>query len=67
MKGPSHHVTSFLLALASIELGDRLENLHLFIDEGDSSTVIVRAHSDPHVRSPHGQSSQVGIIVDPYE
>ena len=48
-------------------MGDRPEDLHLLIDEGDFSIVIVRAHSDPQVHSLHDQSSQVGVIVDPYE
>ena len=38
-----------------------------FLHEGDSSTVVARAHSDPHIHSLHDQSSQVGVIVDPYE
>ena len=66
MKVPSHNGTSRLPAPASLDLGDRFEDLHLLIDEGDSSTVVVRAHSDPQVHSLHDQSSQVGMIVDPY-
>ena len=67
MIGPSHHGTSHLLALALVDLGDRPEDLHLLIDEGDTSTIVVRAHSYPQVYSLHDQSSQVDVIVDPYE
>ena len=67
VKGSSHHGTCHLPAPASVDLVDRLEDLHLLIDEGDTSTVVARAHSDPHVHSLHDQSSQVGMIVDPYE
>ena len=67
MKGPLHHGTSLLLARTSIDLGDRPKDLHLLIDECDPSTVVVRAHSNPQVHSLHDQSSQVGMIVDPYE
>ena len=66
MKGPSHHGTSCLLAPTSVDLGDRLDDLHLLIDEGDSSTVVVRAHSNPHVHSLYDQSSHVGVIMDTY-
>ena len=66
MKGPLHHGTSRLPTTASIDLGEKLEDLHLLIDEGDSSTVVARAHSDPQVHSLHDQSSQVDVIVDPY-
>ena len=66
MKGPKHHGTFSLPAPASFDLGDRIEDTHLLID-GDSSTVVARAHSDPHVHSLHDQSEQVGVIVDPYE
>ena len=55
VKGPTHHGTSSLPAPASFDLGDRLEEIHLLID-GDSSTVVARAHSDPHVHSLHDQS-----------
>lgn len=67
VKGPLHHGTSHLPAPTSVDLGDRLKDLHLLIDEGDSSTVVARAHSDPHVHFLHDKSSQVGVIVDPYE
>ena len=67
MKGPSHHGTSCLPAPASLYLGDRPQDLHLLIDEGVTSIVVVRAHSDPQVHYLHDQSSQVGMIVDPYE
>ena len=67
MKGPLHHGTSHLPTPALVDLGDRPEDLHLLIDEGDTSTVVARAHSDPQVHSLHDQSSQVGVIVDPYE
>ena len=66
MKGPSHLGTSCLPAPASVDLGDRPEDLHLLIDEGVTSTVVARAHSDPQVHSLHDQSSQVDVIVDPY-
>ena len=66
VKGPSHHGTSHLPAPTSVDLGDRPEDLHLLIGEGDSSTVVARAHSDPQVHSLHDQSSQVDVIVDPY-
>ena len=48
------------------DLGDILNDLHLLFDEDDPSTVVLRAHSDPHVHSLHDQSSQVGVIVDTY-
>ena len=51
--GPSPHGTSRLPAPASVDLGDRPEDLHLLIDEGDTSTVVARAHSDPQVHSLH--------------
>ena len=57
MIGPSHHGTSRLPAPASIDLGDRPKDLHLLIDEGDSSRVVARAHSNPHVHSLHNQTS----------
>ena len=66
MKGPTHHGTSSLPAPTSFDFGDRLEDIPLLIDS-DSSTVVARAHSDPHVHSLHDQSEQVGVIVDPYE
>ena len=66
MKGPTQHGTSCLLAPASFDLGDRLEDIHFRID-GDSSIVVARAHSGPHVHSLHDQSKQVGVIVYPYE
>ena len=48
-------------------LGDFFDDLHVLFDEDYPSTVVVRAHSDPHVHSLHDQSLQVGVIVDPYE
>ncbi len=39
MKGPSQYGTSCLPNLASVDLGDRLEDLQFLIDEGDPSTV----------------------------
>ena len=50
-----------------VDLGDFSDDLHLLFDEDDPSTVVARAHSDPHVHSLHDQSSQVDMIVDPYE
>jgi hypothetical protein len=47
-------------------LGDTLDDLHLFV-ENYPSTVLVRAHFDPHVHSLHDQYLQIGVIVDPYE
>ena len=34
--------------------------------EDNSSTVVARAHSNPHVHSLHDQSLQAGVIVDSY-
>ena len=57
MKGASHHGTSFLPGPALVDLGDKPEDLHILIDEGDSSTVVAMGHSDPHIHSLHDQSS----------
>ena len=57
VKGPSHHGTSHLLAPTLVDLRDKLEDLHLLIDEGASSTFVARAHFDPQVHSLHDQSS----------
>ena len=37
-------------------LGDIFDDIHLLFDEDDPSTVVVRAHSNPHVHSLHDQS-----------
>ena len=50
----------------TIDLGDSLDDLHLLFDGDDPSTIVVRAHSDPHVHSLHDQSLQVDVIVEPY-
>ena len=50
----------------TVDLGDSLDDFHLLFAEDDPSTVVARAHSDPHVHSLHDQSSQVGMIVDTY-
>ena len=55
--GPSHHGTSHLSAPASLDLGDKPEDLHLLIDEGVTSIVVARAHFDPQVHSLPDQSS----------
>ena len=36
--------------------GDNLDDLHLLFDEDDPSTIVARAHSDPHVHSLDDQS-----------
>ena len=49
------------------DLGDIFDDLHLLFDEADPPLVVMMAHSDPLVHSLHDQSSQVDVIVDPYE
>ena len=48
------------------DLGDFFDDIPLLFDEDDPSTVVARAQSNPHVHSLHGQSLQVGVIVDTY-
>ena len=48
------------------DLGDILDNLRLLFHEGDPSTIVTRAYSNPHVHSLHDQSSHVGMLVDAY-
>ena len=49
------------------DLGDSFDDLHLLFDGDDPSTIVARAHSDPHVHSLHDKSLQVGMIMDCYE
>ena len=49
-----------------VDFRDVFDDLHLLFDEENTSPVVVRAHSNPHVHSLHDQSSQVDVIVDPY-
>ena len=54
------HGTSTLLGPTSvIDLGDSLDELHLLFDGDDHSTIVARAHFDPHVHSLHDQSLEV--------
>ena len=50
----------------TIDLEDFFDDLPILYAKDDSSTGVVRAHSDPHIHSLHDQSSQVGVIVDTY-
>ena len=57
VKDPVEQGTSTLPSLALvIDLGDILHDLHLLFDGDDSSTIVARAHSDPHIHSLHDQS-----------
>ena len=49
-----------------VDLGDFLNDVKLLFVEDDPSTIVARAHSNPHVHSLHDQSSHVDVIVDPY-
>ena len=49
-----------------LDFGDNIDDMHLLFDEADTSSVVTRAHSNPHVHSLHDQSLQVDMIVDPY-
>ena len=59
-------IASLFMESHTIDLGVSLDDLHLLFNRDDSSTIVVRAYSDPHVHSLHDQSSQVGVIVDTY-
>ena len=59
-------IVGFFVESYTIDLGDNLDDFHIFFDEIDPSIVIVRAYSNPHVHSLHDQSSQVGMIMDTY-
>ena len=48
------------------DLEDFFDDISPLFHEDDPSTVVARAHSDPHVHSLHDQSLQVDVIVDPY-
>ena len=49
-----------------MDLGDIIDDIHLLFDGEDPSSVVVRAHFDPHVHSLHDRSAQVDVIMDTY-
>ena len=60
------HISGLFVESHIVDLGDILDDIHLLFDEGEYSSIVVRAHSDSLVHSLHDQSSQVDMIVDPY-
>ena len=49
-------IVGFFMESHTPDLGDNLDDLHLLFDEDDSSIVVARAHSDPHVHFLYDQS-----------
>ena len=47
----------------TIDMGDFYDDLSLLFAE-ESSTVVMRAYSDPQLHALHDQSFQIGVIVD---
>ena len=48
------------------DLGDIIDDIHLLLNEEDTSSVVTREYSDPLVRSLHDLYYQVDMIADPY-
>ena len=60
------YISSLFIESHTIDLEDFFDDLpHLFAED-NSSIVVARAHSDPHVHSLHDQSLQADVIVDTY-
>ena len=52
----SHHHSTTHAYIATMKVPNSLDDLHLLLDGDDPSTIVARAHSDPHIHSLHDQS-----------
>ena len=66
MAGATQQGTSSLPGPTLIDLGDNIDDIHLF-DVENLSLVFTRASSDPLYHSLHDQSLQVEVSVDTYD
>ena len=48
-----------------IDLGDTIDDIHLFFGEDDCPLVVAREHANPHLHSLLHQSFKVYMMVDP--
>ena len=58
-------IVALFLESHTADMGNFYDDFSLLFAK-DSSLVVARAHSDPHVQSLHDQSFQVGMTVDTY-
>ena len=59
-------ISALFVESHTIFLENFFNDLPLLFAEDDPSTIVLRAHFDPHVHSLHDQSLQANVIVDTY-
>ena len=60
------NISALFVESHTIDMEEFFDDLLLLFAEADSSTVVVRSHSDPQFHSLHDQSLQADVIVDTY-